>query len=80
MPSNSPTQRERDFNVYHILATQEFGLVYWGLAPQQQPGSYQGGEMMMMKSVFCWRKRMHRTGCSFTSNCNVIMNISDPDT
>ena len=33
-----------------------FGLVYWGLTPQQQPGSYQGGEMMMMKSVFCWRK------------------------
>ena len=27
-------------------------LVYWGLTPQQQPGSYQGGEMMMMKSVF----------------------------
>ena len=26
-----------------------FGLVYWGLTPQQ-PGSYQGGEMMMMKS------------------------------
>ena len=34
----------------------EFGLVYWGLTPQQQPGSYQGGEMMMMKSVFWWRK------------------------
>ena len=33
-----------------------FGLVYWGLAPQKQPGSYQGGEMMMMKSVFWWRK------------------------
>ena len=31
-------------------------MVYWGLAPQQQPGSYQGGEMMMMKSVFWWRK------------------------
>ena len=26
-----------------------------GLTPQQQPGSYQGGEMMM-KSVFWWRK------------------------
>ena len=26
----------------------QFGLVYWGLTPQQQPGSYQGGEMMMM--------------------------------
>ena len=31
------------------------GLVYWGLTPQQQPGSYQGGEMMM-KPVFWWRK------------------------
>ena len=28
---------------------------YWGLTPQQQPGSYQGGEMMM-KSVLWWRK------------------------
>ena len=32
-----------------------FSLVYWGLTPQQQPGSYQGGEMMM-KPVFWWRK------------------------
>ena len=32
-----------------------FGLVYWGLTPQQQPGSYQGGEMMT-KSVIWWRK------------------------
>ena len=32
------------------------GLVYWGLTPQQQPGSYQGGEMMMMKAVYWWRK------------------------
>ena len=30
--------------------------IYWGLTPQQQPGSYQGGEMMMMKSIFWWRK------------------------
>ena len=29
-----------------------------GLTPQQQPGSYQGGEMMM-KSVFWWRKPEH---------------------
>ena len=35
-----------------------FGLVYWGLTLQQQPGSYQGGEMMM-KSVFRWRKPEH---------------------
>ena len=33
-----------------------FFLVYWGLTPQQQPGSYQGGEMMMMKSVIWWMK------------------------
>ena len=33
-------------------------MVYWGLTPQQQPGSYQGGEMMM-KSVFWWRKPEH---------------------
>ena len=32
-----------------------FGLVYWGVTPQQKPGSYQSGEMMMMKSVFWWR-------------------------
>ena len=32
-----------------------FGLVYRGLTPQQQSGSYQGGEMMM-KAVFWWRK------------------------
>ena len=33
------------------------GLVYWGLTPQQQPGSYQGGKMMMMmKSDLWWRK------------------------
>ena len=28
---------------------------YWGVTPQQQPGSYEGGETMM-KSVFWWRK------------------------
>ena len=38
-----------------IFLCRGFGLVYWGLTPQQQPGSYQGGEMMM-KSVFWWRK------------------------
>ena len=37
------------------IAFKGFGLVYWGLTPQQQPVSYQGGEMMM-KSVFWWRK------------------------
>ena len=39
-----------------VLVLLSVGLVYWGLTPQQQPGSYQGGEMMMMKSVFWWRK------------------------
>ena len=29
--------------------------MYWGLTAPQQPGSYQGGEMMM-KSVIWWRK------------------------
>ena len=33
-------------------------LVYWGLTPPQQPGSYQGGEMMMMKSVF-WLRSLY---------------------
>ena len=37
------------------LLCYSFDLVYWGLTPQQQPGSYQGGEMMM-KSVLWWRK------------------------
>ena len=27
-------------------------LVYWGLTSQQQPGSYQGSEMVMMKNQF----------------------------
>ena len=37
----------------------EYDLVWFrGLTPQQQPGSYQGGEMMM-KSVFWWRKPEH---------------------
>ena len=42
--------------VYGFLTSVLGLLVYWGLTPQQQPGSYQGGEMMMMKSVFWWRK------------------------
>ena len=47
-PSIHPHSHPRPFLV-------RFGLVYWGLTPQQQPGPYQGGEMMM-KSVFWWRK------------------------
>ena len=49
----SPWIRPRE--VSDNLAPRPVGLVYWGLTPQQQPGSYQGGEMMM-KSVFWWRK------------------------
>ena len=30
----------------------EYSFVYWGLTPQQQPASYRGGEMMMMKFSF----------------------------
>ena len=50
--------RERRANMQQLSTTgaMRFGLVYWGLTPQQQPGSYQGSEMMMMKSVFWWRK------------------------
>ena len=33
-----------------------FGIGLLGVTPQQQSGSYQGGEMRMMKSVFWWRK------------------------
>ena len=36
----------------HVVVDPMFGLVYWDLTPQQQPGSYQGGVMMVMKSVF----------------------------
>ena len=32
-------------------------LVYWGLTPQQQPGSYQGIEMMM-ESVFWYLRQV----------------------
>ena len=41
------------------LAVQWFGLVYWGLTPQQQQGHIEAVMMMtmtMMKSVFRWRK------------------------
>ena len=41
--------------IFAIFVKVWLGLVYWSLTPQQQPGSYQGGEMMM-KSVFWWRK------------------------
>ena len=29
---------------YSHISMVWFGLVYWGLTPQQQPGSYQGGD------------------------------------
>ena len=35
----------------HILYHNMDGLIYWRLTPQQQPGSYRGVQMMMMKSV-----------------------------
>ena len=41
--------------LHYARSTLGFFFFYWGLTPQQQPGSYQGGEMMM-KSVFWWRK------------------------
>ena len=47
-----------DLYMYDLYMSCQF-IVYWGLTPQQQPGSYQGGEMMMMKSVFWWRKPCH---------------------
>ena len=51
-----PQVLNRLIRLFFVIFSVWFGLVYWGLTPQQQPGSYQGGEMMMMKSVFWWRK------------------------
>ena len=50
--------REREREGERERGREGRGLVwfYWGLTPQQQPGSYHGGEMMMMKSVIWWRK------------------------
>ena len=48
-----------EFKIWCAIKKPSFGgsgLVYWGLTPQQQPGSYQGGQTMTMKSVFWWRK------------------------
>ena len=49
-----------DIFPYRNAPHRHFGGLVWfrGLTPQQQPGSYQGGEMMM-KSVFWWRKPEH---------------------
>ena len=44
-----------EFSLEKICVITVWFWVNWGLTPQQQPGSYQGGEMMM-KSVFWWRK------------------------
>ena len=38
-----------NISFFYICLICKFGLVYWGLTPQQQPGSYQGGEMMTME-------------------------------
>ena len=50
------TQMKKSPVPHWYYNTARFGLVYWGVTPQQQPGAYQGGEMMMMKSVIWWRK------------------------
>ena len=57
-PIRCPGQFGFPFNVQNKLVSHSMSgrLVSWGLTPQQQPGSYQGGEMMMMKSVIWWRK------------------------
>ena len=57
-PSSRRTNSARVRRVKHI-----------NLPLEQQPGSYQGGEMMMMKSVFWWRKPptswiTYQTSCS----------------
>ena len=53
VPGNRSTDTGRDTLRWSKLANIRNGLVYWGLyMPQQQPGSYQRGEMRMMKSVF----------------------------
>ena len=46
--------------VFRTVSVEWDVVLVWfrGLTPQQQPGSYQGGEMMM-KSVFWWRKPEH---------------------
>ena len=44
-------QPDKILDKFRTYSTPRFGLVYWGLTPLQQRGSYQGSEMMMMKSV-----------------------------
>ena len=41
------TNSQDDWRIYKDW----FGLVYWGLTPQQQPGSYQGGEMIKLRNL-----------------------------
>ena len=55
-------------NIIVFFHPMVYGLVYWGLTPQQQPGSYQGGEMMM-KSVFWWRKPEYPEETTDLKNC-----------
>ena len=50
-PFSTVLQLERQvFFSGNYGATAWFGLVYWGLTPQQQPGLYEGGEMTMMNN------------------------------
>ena len=46
------------------------GLVYWGLTPQQQPGSYQGGtsaDALKYKTLYRWKWE--------NSPCLAIINV-----
>ena len=59
---------------HFIQGPTRLGLVYWGLTPQQQPGSYQGGEMMMMKSVSAILTLLR--GKSMVSNLEMLLDMA----
>ena len=58
----TPTSQKNDnldtetTSIMTLAVAELLALVYWGITPPQQPGAYQGGELMMMKSVIWWRK------------------------
>ena len=58
---HQPCTRWGPYKVRPCGAGIQFGLVYWGLTPQQQPGSYQGGEMVMMMMVMMLMMMMAMT-------------------